>query len=345
MLLMLKTNQIYDIDAISGMQEIASNSVDLILVDLPYGCTKNKWDAVIPLEQMWEQFWRILKPRGVICLFSQGIFTVNLINSSIKDFRYDLIWKKKLPTGFLNANRMPLREHESICVFYKQQGTYNPQCYEGPVCHKRGKSVNKDVESTFNNNNYGNFILKNTEGTLKYPKSVLEFEKIHGAKTIHPTQKPLDLCRYLVRTYSNAGDVVLDCCCGSGTIPLAAKIEDRQYIGMDNGVCLNKKKESLNGKTWALIAQERIKYYEETGTDEYGVINEISTRESLFNAEQEELIQALHDIVCCGCRNYDVETHQCQANEQTCGAFEKVLHLFDTKVLQYVSERMCIRDE
>lgn len=212
---MLDLNKIYNIDCLTGMAQIADKSIDMIFVDLPYGVTAhNKWDSVIPFEPMWEQFERIIKDDGAILLFGQDKFSAKLMLSNEKLHRYNIIWKKTTPTGFLNANRMPLRNHEDIMVFYKSLPTYNPQKTTG---HKR---------------------------------------KVSKA-AIHPTQKPIDLCRYAIRTYTNEGDTVLDCCCGSGSIPLAAKLEGRNYIGMDNGVC-EKKNSEYFGKPWAEVAKMRI---------------------------------------------------------------------------------------
>lgn len=248
-------------DAIEGMNLIGDKSIDMIFVDLPYQKTHNSWDIMIPFEPMWTQFERIIKDNGAILLFGQDKFTAKLMLSNEKLHRYNIIWDKVLPSGFLNAKKQPLRSHEDICVFYKNPCTYNPQMVKGAKCHSKGNAVGRQNNDILNNSNYGDFKVVETEGDMKYPKSIWTFQKPHPSVAIHPTQKSLDLCQYAIRTYSNAGDIVLDCCCGSGTIPLAAKIEGRHYIGMDNGVC-EKKNSKYLGRTWADIATERIGLYD-----------------------------------------------------------------------------------
>lgn len=254
---MLNQNEIYNIDCLEGMKQIDYKSIDMIFVDLPYQKTQNSWDVMIPFEPMWEQFERIIKDNGAILLFAQDKFTAKLILSNPKIHRYNIIWDKVLPSGFLNAKKQPLRSHEDICVFYKKSCTYNPQMVKGNKCHKRGNNVGKSSADVSNQLNYGDYNYVETEGDLKYPKSIWTFQKPHPSIAIHPTQKPVDLCRYAIRTYTNVGDIVLDCCCGSGSILLAAKLEGRNYIGMDNGVC-EKKNSEYYGKSWAEIAKTRI---------------------------------------------------------------------------------------
>ena len=254
------SNIIINIDAIEGMKRLADTSIDMIFVDLPYQKTHNSWDVMIPFEPMWEQFNRIIKDNGAILLFGQDKFTAKLMLSNEKMHRYNIIWDKVLPSGFLNAKKQPLRSHEDICVFYKKPCTYNPQMVKGNKCHSKGKAVGQQNNNILDNQNYGDYKVVETEGDMKYPKSIWTFSKPHPSIAIHPTQKPLELCRYAIRTYSNEGDIVLDCCCGSGTIPLAAKIENRKYIGMDNGICTKKGK--YCGQFWAAIAAERIRDYD-----------------------------------------------------------------------------------
>jgi len=252
----VEVNKIYDIDCLEGLKYIDSGSVDMLFVDLPYGTTRNKWDVIIPPNELWAEYERIIKPNGAILLFGQDKFTAKMMLSNEKLHRYNIIWKKVLSTGFLNANRQPLREHEDIMVFYKKQPTYNPQKYEGAKCHSKGKA--KGTSSTDgNNHNYGDFTVMETTGNMKHPTSVWEFSKPHPSIAIHPTEKPVELCRYAIRTYSNPGDLVVDHCCGSGSIPLAAALEGRRYIGMDNGVC-EKRGSDYYMRKWADIASERI---------------------------------------------------------------------------------------
>lgn len=257
----VEINNIYNIDCIEGMKQIKDGIVDMIFCDLPYGVTtKNKWDTVIPPELLWDQYQRIIKPNGAILLFGQGKFTAKMMMSNEKWHKYNIIWKKVLPSGFLNANRQPLREHEDIMVFYNKQPTYNPQKVKGKPCHKKGKAVGKNNDDVLNNHNYGDFKVIETEGDMKFPTSIWEFPKPHPSIAIHPTEKPLELCRYAIRTYTNKDGLILDNCCGSGTIPLAAMIEKRNYIGMDNGIC-EKKNSKYYMMSWCDIATERINTY------------------------------------------------------------------------------------
>jgi site-specific DNA-methyltransferase (adenine-specific) len=224
-------NKVFHGDCLEVMRDIPDGSVDMILCDLPYGVTtKNKWDVVIPPEQLWERYGRIIKPNGAIILFGQDKFTARMMLSKPEWHRYNLIWKKVLPSGFLNANRQPLREHEDLMVFYKNQPTYHPQKKEGASCHKKGKAVGVKNDSILNNHNYGDFNVVETEGNMKFPTSILEFSKPHPSIAIHPTQKPVALCEYLIRAYTNEGETVLDNCAGSGTTGVACQNTGRNYI-------------------------------------------------------------------------------------------------------------------
>ena len=246
--------QIYNIDCIIGMREIQTESIDMIFCDLPYGVTaRNKWDSVIDPELLWEQYERIIKPNGVILLFGQDKFTAKMILSNEKLHRYNIIWKKTTPTGFLNANRMPLRAHEDIMVFYKSLPTYNPQKSTGHT------PVHSYTKHSSDGTNYGETKQGISGGgsTERYPTSVWEFSTDKQKSALHPTQKPLELCRYAIRTYTNPSDIVLDNCCGSGTIPLAAKLEGRNYIGMDNGYC-EREGSHCFGLSWAEISKKRV---------------------------------------------------------------------------------------
>lgn len=184
------------------MKQIDSESIDMIFCDLPYGKTKNKWDNIIPPESMWEQIERTLKDNGVVLFFGQDKFTAKMMLSNEKMHKYNIIWEKVLPSGFLNAKKQPLREHEDIMVFYNKQPTYNPQMTAGKPCHSKGKAVGKANDDILNNSNYGNFKVVETKGDMKYPTSVWKFSKPHPSVAIHPTQKPIDLCRYAIRTYT-----------------------------------------------------------------------------------------------------------------------------------------------
>lgn len=208
------------------MTAISDDSIDLILCDLPYGVTQNKKDITIDLEKLWLHYRRIIKERGTIVLTSQFPFTLDLINSNRKWFKYDLIWNKVLITGFLNSNRRPLRSHEHILVFYDKLGTYNPQKTKGLPTHTRGKNKT--------NRNYGSFeSVEADKSGDKYPTSILKFRKPHPSVARHPTEKPVELFEWLVKTYSNEGDLVLDNCIGSGTTAQACINTGRDFIGIE----------------------------------------------------------------------------------------------------------------
>lgn len=220
-------------DCLAEMKRLPPKSIDLILCDLPYGVTHNPHDKRIPFEPLWAEYNRIIKDHGAIVLFAQGIFYVDLVQSNRKMFRYDLVWNKKLTTGFLNAKRMPLRAHEQLAVFYKGMPTYNPQFHEGKPLHGRGKAY---MSKEMVNHNYGKFkatsdIRKGS--TRKYPVSIIDIAKPHPSKTEHRTEKPVELLSWLIRTYTNPGDVVLDNCMGCGSTGLAALKENRIFIGIE----------------------------------------------------------------------------------------------------------------
>ena len=224
---MLEINKIHQGDCLEKMKEIEDKSVDMILCDLPYGTTQNKWDSIIDLRKLWKQYERIIKDNGAIVLTSQDKFTAKLILSNEKLHKYNLVWNKVLTAGFLNANRMPLRVHEDICIFYKKLPTYNPQKFKGKKNHSKG-SMKTDV-----NNNYGKYgKVDNIEtlGEMKHPQSIITFQKPHPSKALHPTEKPVDLFEWLIKTYSNEGDLVLDNCAGSGTTGVACINLKRDFI-------------------------------------------------------------------------------------------------------------------
>lgn len=221
-------------DCLELMQNIDDASIDMILCDLPYGVLNNKnknaqWDKKIPLDVLWEQYNRIIKSNGVIVLFASGMFTAELMMSNSSMWRYNLVWKKgNRISGFLNANKQPLRNHEDILVFYKNQPTYNPQMTFGKPVHTKGDGIHK-----CNQNCYGDMKESNTQlSNLKYPISVLNFDKEHPQK-YHPTQKPIELLKYLIKTYTNENDLVLDNCMGSGSTGVACKCLNRNFIGFE----------------------------------------------------------------------------------------------------------------
>lgn len=217
-------------DCLQLMKNIKSKTADMILCDLPYQRTQNQWDIMIPIQELWEEYKRVIKDNGVIALFADGMFMAELMISNKKMWKYNLVWDKVLPSGFLNANRQPLRSHEEICVFYNKQPTYNPQKVKGNPNHSKGKpKVNE-------NNNYGHFeFVDNREelGDMKHPKSILTFQKTHPSISVHPTQKPIELLEWLIKTYTNEGDTVLDNCMGSGSTGVACVNTNRNFIGIE----------------------------------------------------------------------------------------------------------------
>lgn len=217
-------------DCLEIMKNIPDESIDMILCDLPYGTTKNKWDIVIPFDAFWSNYKRIIKDNEIAILFADGRFTAELIQSNIKMWRYNLIWEKTQPTGFLNANRMPLRNHEDICVFYKHLPVYNPQKTTG---HKRKISTAKHKRNCVKTSDYGEHNLTSYDSTERFPTSVLKFSKDIQKSALHPTQKPVALCEYLIKTYTNENDLVLDNCMGSGTTGVACLHTNRNFIGIE----------------------------------------------------------------------------------------------------------------
>jgi len=210
-------------DCLELMKAIPNNSIDMVLSDPPYGTTRNKWDSVINFELMWREIERITKDNGAICLFGQQPFTAALVMSNPKLFKYEWVWRKPLGTGFLNAKKYPLKDHENILVFCKKPHVYNPQFSQGkPYTAKRGGL----------SDNYGAAELTTTVSDgRRYPKTVLEFK--HPKNKVHPTQKPVPLLEYLVKTYTAESETVLDFTMGSGSTGVACKNLNRKFIGIE----------------------------------------------------------------------------------------------------------------
>lgn len=257
-------------DCMDALPNIPSDSIDLICTDLPYGQTaQNEWDIMIPLEDyvvldkknyykkdfflkmfmdgyekkeiikfwnllrqngLWTEYERIIKEHGAIVLFGNGMFTARLMLSNIKLWRYNLIWKKTQPTGFLNANRMPLRAHEDICVFYKKLPKYFPQKTDG---HIRKVSTAEHKKNSKKTSDYGDYSLSTYDSTERYPTSIWEFSKDTQKSALHPTQKPVLLLEEIIKTYTEEGDFVLDSCMGSNSCGIACKNLNRNYIGIE----------------------------------------------------------------------------------------------------------------
>lgn len=228
-----------DIELIKGdclieMQNIKDKSIDLILCDLPYQITANKWDVIIPFEPLWKQYERIIKDNGAIVLFGCQPFSSALIMSNIKMFRYELIYNKSNSTGFLNANKMPLRKHENILVFYKKLPTYNPQFVDKPAKNIRKISITNKINRQ--SPNYGKMVDGNFRKIpidKAYPTSILSFNNGYKKNMHHPTAKPIPLLEYLIKTYSNENDIVLDNTMGCGSTGVACVNTNRKFIGIE----------------------------------------------------------------------------------------------------------------
>lgn len=231
---------IYNDDCFNIFPKIADKSVDMVLCDLPYACLHKRnpntsWDVMLPMQPLWEQYRRVIKDDGAIVLFGQGVFSARLIMAAEDIFRYSLVWDKMRCTGFLNANRMPLRQHEDILVFYKSLPTYNPQMTEGKPSHPQGNGAHKET-----NNCYGTYKplktydrvarVEPTRPGMKFPTSIIRIRKEHERKVLHPTQKSVDLLRYLIRTYTNKGELVLDNTAGSMSTAIASIREERRFL-------------------------------------------------------------------------------------------------------------------
>lgn len=235
---MIETDKIYNMECLEGMSLMEAGSVDAVIADLPYGVLNRrnrhtKWDHAIPLELLWEQYLRITKPDSPIILFGQGLFSARLMLSQPEMWRYNLVWQKDRVTGHLNANRMPLRQHEDIMVFYRRQPVYHPQMTPCPP--ERRNHGRSKTGGSFTNRCYGEMRLVPVRmADDKYPTSVIHIPKEHKTGAFyHPTQKPVALVEYLIRTYTDEGDTVLDNCIGSGTTAVAAIRAGRHYIGFE----------------------------------------------------------------------------------------------------------------
>jgi len=222
----LDINEIYQGDCLEVMKDIDYKSIDMILCDLPYGTTACNWDVIIPFEPLWEQYERIIKDNGSIVLTASQPFTSALIMSNINIFRYELIWEKNIATGFLDARRKPMKIHENILVFSKNRSIYNPQMRKGApyICIRKGRIGGESITADKK-------IINKPYTTIneggRFPVSVI---KINTERGYHPTQKPVALFEYLIKTYTNENNLVLDNCAGSGTTGVACKNLNRNYI-------------------------------------------------------------------------------------------------------------------
>jgi site-specific DNA-methyltransferase (adenine-specific) len=216
-------------DCLELMKQIPDGSVDMVLCDLPYGTTQNKWDCPIDLAQLWPEYWRVCKPSAAILLMAQTPFDKVLGVSQIENLRYEWIWEKTAATGFLNAKKAPLKAHENVLVFYRRAPIYNPEMTAGHTI----KRVNASLACHGENYSKAVSVRAPYESTARYPRSVQKFAKDNRLLNQHPTQKPVALMEYLIRTYTNEGDTVLDSCMGSGTTGVACANTDRQFIGIE----------------------------------------------------------------------------------------------------------------
>lgn len=222
-----KKISLFEGDCLNIMPRIGDKSIDLILCDLPYGITRNKWDVVVPFADLWLEYNRIIKDNGAIVLFGNQPFTSKLILSNMKNFRYSLVWEKNKFSDFLNAGRKPLKIHEDIVLFYKKQPTYNPQYWYSTPYERWNTQEAVDKQT-----NYGSHKQNRVKSEgRRLPTTVLKFNRVERPK--HPTQKPVDLLEWLIRSYSNEGDTVLDNCMGVGSTGLASKNTNRPFIGIE----------------------------------------------------------------------------------------------------------------
>ncbi len=228
----LKGGRFYNEDCFDAMKEIPDGVIDMVLCDLPYGTTQCKWDTIIPFNELWVEYWRVCKPNAAIVLTAAQPFTSNLIMSQIENFKYDWVWQKPKGTGHLNAKKMPMRDKEDICIFYKEQCRYNPQFGVGEAYKaKPGKSKANGDDC------YGEYkdTREDNDGK-RYPKQIITFPIVERDK-LHPTQKPVDLFEYLIKTYTNENELILDNTAGSGTTAIAAINTNRKWV------CIEKEKE------------------------------------------------------------------------------------------------------
>jgi len=224
---LIELNKIYNEDCLEGMKRIPDKSIDMILCDLPYGTTACKWDTIIPFEPLWEQYKRVIKDNGAIVLTAAQPFTSALVMSNPKMFKYSWIWDKVKPSGFQVAKYRPMMRQEDVLVFGKGRINYNP------IMTPREKVKTSKVYSSSDSNPLKNNDGKNRTYTHKYPQSILTFSNAVQKGKIHPTQKPLELFQYLINTYTNERDIVLDNCMGSGTTAVAAINTNRNFIGFE----------------------------------------------------------------------------------------------------------------
>ncbi|MGQ0662436.1 MAG: DNA-methyltransferase [Pseudomonadota bacterium] len=271
-----RPNCLIEGDCLQGLRRIPSASVAMVLCDLPYGTTQNKWDSVIPLDRLWAEYRRVVRPGGVVVLTAYGIFTAKLILSNEAWFKYKITWIKSKPTNFLNAKKQPLRKHEDICVFYDKRPTYVPQMVYGGAYNK---GTRKDQLSGC----YGDFkpVVVRSEGA-RYPTDVVYFKTAESEGPVwHPTQKPVALGRYLIRTFTKPGDIILDNAFGSGSFLVAALLEGRNFYGIEKNEEVHLFK--MQRIDYVRLARDRLKAAYQTifGTENYKALVRSSLIEAL----------------------------------------------------------------
>jgi len=215
---------------LEGMKDIPDGSVDCIICDLPYGTTACQWDVILPFDKLWEQYKRIAREDAPILLFSKQPFTSHLVLSNLEMFRYELIWEKTRHSNNMQLGKQPAAIHENIDVFYQKQPVFNEQKFNvDPKYIDKRKSINNAI---YNSEHYTGTMTRKADDGTRHSQSILPFNSV-WQQDMHPTQKPVDLIRYLIRTYSNPGDTILDNCMGSGTTAIAAVLEKRKFIGFE----------------------------------------------------------------------------------------------------------------
>jgi site-specific DNA-methyltransferase (adenine-specific) len=273
---------IYNRDCLleTGMKSLKEKSISMVLCDLPFGMTKNTWDVVIPIPSMWENYNRLCNDKSVICLFGNQPFTSDLVVSNRKDFRYSLVWEKNKFSDFLNAKRKPMKIHEDILIFYKKQPIYNPQYTIGEPYVRWNKQSAVDTQTNYGKHKENH--INNTDGK-RLPTTVLKFNRIE--RPIHPTQKPVDLCEWLIKTYTNEGDMILDNCIGSGTTAISSINTLRDCVGFEKDKdyyekCIKRIRDHINNNiyvvkedinddyvSWIIQVKEEEEEEEEEETD------------------------------------------------------------------------------
>ena len=229
--------ELYNDNCLEVMKKLPENYIDMVFCDLPYGTTQNFWDNIIPFDELWEQYNRVVKDNGAIVLTAQQPFTSKLIVSNLSCFRYEWIWEKNKSTGHLNAKKMPMKSHENVCVFYKNLPTYNPQKTTGhkPFGAVKPKDNIPEPEVKRNYNHVSKQFGNDGKTTDRYPRSVQKFPVINNdnKEKWHPTQKPVGMIEYFIKTYSNENDIILDNCMGSGSTGIACFNSNRKFVGVE----------------------------------------------------------------------------------------------------------------